>query len=639
MPGKSSVVVRFIGDTTGLDRAMGRAESNLGKTGAAFSRIGSTIGGEFGMLVSQVGDDLARVGEKGKNLGIGLGVAGGAALAAGVELMKLGSGPKQAMDQLSQAITDSGGSISDYRDQIDKAIKTQENFGHSETDTANALQTLTQATNSPKAALAEMGLVANLAAARHTSLADAAAMLAKVIAGRGQRTLSQYGITATKVAVTLTTLQSAERAHASAIDHLATAQQNLIDKEALLHGKRKLTLADSISLRKLHEAVARAQQKLTDSTKTLTSDQQALNNPLEANKGTLDLLAKKLNGQAAASVNNFGSKIDIVKTKLGDWAAKMGNTVGPALTAIGPVMMGAGAIIESGALKAGASWVASSARTLAAAVASAAGTVVAWTASTAETIALGGMLLMDWIRKQVMMAAASVSSALAAAAGWVVANLAMIAASGGILLAIGAIVLGALWLKKHWREVWTKIKQWAADAWNWISDHWRLILEILTGPIGLAVVWIVDHWDTVKRMFGKAVSFIGGVFAGVVGVITSPFRAAFNAVADLWNSTIGGFSTPAINLGPIHIPSLSMPMMPHLASGGIVTRPTMALIGEAGPEAVVPLGRGGGMGGTAVHIHMPPGTILAGTSAELARAITQILQRAQGNAGLQLGFL
>ena len=38
----------------------------------------------------------------------------------------------------------------------------------------------------------------------------------------------------------------------------------------------------------------------------------------------------------------------------------------------------------------------------------------------------------------------------------------------------------------------------------------------------------------------------------------------------------------------------------HMATGGIVNRPTMAMIGEAGPEAVVPLGGGGDLlGGTA----------------------------------------
>jgi SLT domain-containing protein len=34
-----------------------------------------------------------------------------------------------------------------------------------------------------------------------------------------------------------------------------------------------------------------------------------------------------------------------------------------------------------------------------------------------------------------------------------------------------------------------------------------------------------------------------------------------------------------------------------MATGGIVTSPTFALIGEAGPEAVIPLSKMGGMGG------------------------------------------
>ena len=40
------------------------------------------------------------------------------------------------------------------------------------------------------------------------------------------------------------------------------------------------------------------------------------------------------------------------------------------------------------------------------------------------------------------------------------------------------------------------------------------------------------------------------------------------------------------------------------ASGGIVTKPTLGLVGEAGPEAIIPLGRGGGMGTTNnFHFH------------------------------------
>ena len=45
------------------------------------------------------------------------------------------------------------------------------------------------------------------------------------------------------------------------------------------------------------------------------------------------------------------------------------------------------------------------------------------------------------------------------------------------------------------------------------------------------------------------------------------------------------FTFPAIDPIP-HIAPLKM------AAGGIVTRPTLAMVGEAGPEAVIPLGRG-----------------------------------------------
>ena len=37
-----------------------------------------------------------------------------------------------------------------------------------------------------------------------------------------------------------------------------------------------------------------------------------------------------------------------------------------------------------------------------------------------------------------------------------------------------------------------------------------------------------------------------------------------------------------------------------LASGGVVTGPTIAMVGEAGPEAVIPLDKAGGIGATYV---------------------------------------
>ena len=83
----------------------------------------------------------------------------------------------------------------------------------------------------------------------------------------------------------------------------------------------------------------------------------------------------------------------------------------------------------------------------------------------------------------------------------------------------------------------------------------------------------------------------------VADVITAPFRAAFRAVAGLWNNTVGklSFSVPSWVPG-IGGKGFDVPDIPMLAQGGIVTGPTLAMIGERGPEAVIPLNRAGGMG-------------------------------------------
>jgi hypothetical protein len=57
------------------------------------------------------------------------------------------------------------------------------------------------------------------------------------------------------------------------------------------------------------------------------------------------------------------------------------------------------------------------------------------------------------------------------------------------------------------------------------------------------------------------------------------------------------------NLG-IDVDFLMSGGIPALANGGIVTGPQLALIGEAGPEAVIPLDRMGSMGGNNVTINV-----------------------------------
>jgi phage-related protein len=70
-----------------------------------------------------------------------------------------------------------------------------------------------------------------------------------------------------------------------------------------------------------------------------------------------------------------------------------------------------------------------------------------------------------------------------------------------------------------------------------------------------------------------------------------------------------------------------------LAAGGIVTSPTFALIGEAGPEAVIPLGSGSSVGGTTINVTVN-GDV---TGQELVEKVRNALVRIGRNNGTALG--
>ena len=163
---------------------------------------------------------------------------------------------------------------------------------------------------------------------------------------------------------------------------------------------------------------------------------------------------------------------------------------------------------------------------------------------------------------------------------------------------------------------------------------------LLANPVTLIVLAIVAFiailtalyfkFDTVRKIVdtvfkamlagGKAVfdgltTYFDGVF--------SIFKTLFNAIAKLWNNTIGklSFSVPDWVPG-IGGKGFDVPNIPMLADGGIVTGPTLAMIGEKGPEAVIPLsGRGGGMGNYTINI-----TGGLGSSAEIGTAVVNAIR-------------
>jgi hypothetical protein len=145
-------------------------------------------------------------------------------------------------------------------------------------------------------------------------------------------------------------------------------------------------------------------------------------------------------------------------------------------------------------------------------------------------------------------------------------------------------------------------------------------------------------WETVKTVFGKvkdiassAFGFIGDVvrlwYTGVRGYIDAlfgAFKTVFNAVAGIWNKTIGKLSFKVPSWVPgIGGKGFDVPDIPMLAEGGIVTGPTIAMIGERGPEAVIPLNRAGAIGNTNITVNMPAGS----NGDDVVRALQQWSRR------------
>ena len=140
---------------------------------------------------------------------------------------------------------------------------------------------------------------------------------------------------------------------------------------------------------------------------------------------------------------------------------------------------------------------------------------------------------------------------------------------GLIILGIVAAVAAAILIFKNWDKIVEVLKTTWDKVWNGMKD-------------------------TVKAVVNPIIGFINAIIRGINGMIDGINKIEIK-IPD-WVPLIGG------NSFKFDIPKL--PEIPSMAEGGIVRSPTLAMIGERGPEAVIPLGRGGGSGGTGTTINI-----------------------------------
>jgi len=157
--------------------------------------------------------------------------------------------------------------------------------------------------------------------------------------------------------------------------------------------------------------------------------------------------------------------------------------------------------------------------------------------------------------------------------------------------------------------------------------------SLIAAGVALLVVALVAAYN-------KFDWFKTGVDAIINGIL-SAFESVVNGAIMMVNGIIRAYN--AIPLVPdistishINLPSVGGPAtqtagrsnIPRMADGGIVNSPTLALIGESGPEAVVPLDKMNTGGGVTINV-----TGGLSTSAEIGQAVVNALRAYSRSAG------
>lgn len=134
---------------------------------------------------------------------------------------------------------------------------------------------------------------------------------------------------------------------------------------------------------------------------------------------------------------------------------------------------------------------------------------------------------------------------------------------------------------------------------NWVSVL-KTIFEWLT-KIGDAILSVQKMME--DSFTGKG--GLGGFLQGQVNTLTALLNKAAQPFIGGGGGGSGGGGTYTLGPGGIPVGTSGFgSTAPHLAAGGIVTGPTFALIGESGPEAVIPLNDANRqMGGITVNIN------------------------------------
>ena len=232
---------------------------------------------------------------------------------------------------------------------------------------------------------------------------------------------------------------------------------------------------------------------------------------------------------------------------------------------------------------------------------------------------------------------------------------------GLVIAAIAALIAIGVLLYKNWDVVKAK----AAALWSWFSEKCPWLANVFSSAFNNIVENVSSAWNRIKYHFTQVIDFVKNIFAGewgkawenvknifanIFGGLVGLAKLPINGIISVINKAFSAIGSVSVSI-PDWVPSMGgqtlsfeMPQIPMLANGGIVTKPTTALIGEgAESEAVLPLsklesllaGHSSSAGSSNITINFNP-TINVTTDGKSGDAYDQIRRAlAEGSSNFQ----
>ena len=166
---------------------------------------------------------------------------------------------------------------------------------------------------------------------------------------------------------------------------------------------------------------------------------------------------------------------------------------------------------------------------------------------------------------------------------------------GIVIAAIGAIIAIGVLLYKNWDT----IKEKAAEVKDWIVEKWTALKDGVINAVQTLKEKVLFYWEALKL----GIKIIADA---IKEAITHPFAVAFEFIKTIIDKIKGLFANFNIELPHIKLPHFSIDppgwkigdllkgTIPSLGiewykTGGIFNSPSVIGVGEAGPEAVIPI--------------------------------------------------